>query len=289
VRISGHDLAEPVPVEAGGIFFEHSIKTRVPLTDTRQSGKRGILEDEGRAPHSSRVMLCRVDGLTELTHDIRELRLVIEAGGPFKFSAGQYAQIEFASGLTRHYSMAGTPAEAELTFQLRRTADGKTGGYVTRELKLGDKIKVSGPLGSSYLRAKHAGPVLLVAGGSGFAPMYSVLRTLLGRGSGEKVALYFGVRSERDVYHERQLADLAANHDNFSYQIVLSEPASGSGRRRGLVHQAVAEDLADAAGYTAYLAGPPAMVEAAGQLLLGRGVARRDIHADGFRYQVSGR
>jgi len=289
VRISGHDLAEPVTVEAGGTFFEHTAKTRVPLTDTRQSGKRGILEDEGLAAHPSRVMLCRVDRLTDLTHDIRELRLVIEAGGPFNFSAGQYAQIEFASGLTRHYSMAGTPAEAELTFQLRRTADGKTGSNVTRELKPGDRIKVSGPLGFSFLRAKHAGPVLLVAGGSGFAPIYSVLRTLLGRGSGEKVALYFGVRSERDVYHERQLADLAANHGNFSYQIVLSEPGSVGGRRRGLVHQAVAEDLADAAGYTAYLAGPPAMVEAAGQLLLDRGMARRDIHADAFRYQSSGR
>jgi CDP-4-dehydro-6-deoxyglucose reductase/ferredoxin-NAD(P)+ reductase (naphthalene dioxygenase ferredoxin-specific) len=259
------------------------------LTDTRQSGKRGILEDEGVAAHPSRVVLCRVDRVTNLTHDIRELRLAIEAGGPFDFSAGQYAQIEFTAGLTRHYSMASTPEEAELTFQLRRRADGKTGSYVTQELKPGDKVKVSGPLGSSYLRTGHAGPVLLVAGGSGFAPIYSILCTLLGRGSGEKVALYFGVRGERDVYHERQLAELAENHDNFCYQIVLSEPGSETRRRRGLVHQAVAEDIADAAGYTAYLAGPPAMVEAAGQLLLGRGMTRHDIHADAFRYQASRR
>lgn len=289
MRISGHDLAEPVPVEAGDTFFEHLIKARMPLMDSRQSGNRGILEDEGLAAHPSRVMLCRVDGLTDLTHDIRELRLAIEAGGPFDFSAGQYAQIEFAPGLSRHYSMASTPAEEKLAFQLRRTADGKTGSYVAQELKLGDKVKVSGPLGSSYLRAKHAGPVLLVAGGSGLAPIYSVLCTLLERGSGESVALYFGARSERDVYHERLLADLAAKHDNFSYQIVLSEPGSESGRRRGLVHQAVAEDLANAAGYTAYLAGPPAMVEVAGQLLLDRGVARRDMHADAFYDQPIGR
>jgi len=288
VRISGHDLAEPVPFWVGVTFFKPWIEAKVPLTDSRQSGKRGTPGDDGLGAHPWRVALCRVDGLTDLTHDIRELRLAIETGGPFDFSAGQYAKIEFASGLSRYYSMASTPAEATLAFQLRRAVEGKTSSYVAQELKLGDKVKVSGPLGSSYLRGKHAGPVLLVAGGSGLAPIYSILCTLLGRGSGERVALYFGVRSERDVYHEGRFADLAAEHGNFSYQIVLSEPGRQGGRRHGLVHQAVAEDLADAAGYTAYLAGPPAMVEAAGQLLLGRGVARRDIHADAFRIRPAG-
>ena len=285
MRSSGHELAEPLPAGAREIFFEHSTKARMPLTQSRQSGERGIPENEWRALQASRVLLCRVDRLTDLTYDIRELRLAIEAGGPFDFRAGQYAQIEFASGLARHYSMASTPAEEQLVFQVRRVADGMTGSYVAQELKLGDKVKVSGPLGSSYLREKHAGPVLLVAGGSGLAPLYSILCALLARGSGERVSLYFGVRSERDVYHERLLADLAAMHDSFSYQIVLSEPGGESSRRHGLVHQAVAKDLADAAGHTAYLAGPLAMVEAAGQLLLDRGAARREIYADAFRSQ----
>lgn len=288
MRISGHDPAGPVPVGVGADILEHSIKARLPLTDSRRSGNRDDLENEGLEAHPARELLCRIAGLTDLTHDIRELRLAIEAGGPFNFCAGQYAKIEFAPGLSRHYSMASTPAEETLVFQLRRTAYGKSGFNIAQELKLGDRLKVSGPLGSSYLRSRHAGPVLLVAGGSGLAPICSILCTLLGRGSGERVALYFGVRSERDVYHERLLADLAAVHGNFSYQIVLSEPCGESGRRSGLVHQAVAEDVADAAGYTAYLAGPPAMVEAAGELLLGRGAARRDIHADAFRHQLLG-
>ncbi len=288
MRISGHDPAGPVPVGVGAVIREHSIKARLPLTDSRQSGNRNDLENEGLEAHPARELVCRIDGLTDLTHDIRELRLAIEAGGPFNFCAGQYARIEFAPGLSRHYSMASTPAEVTLVFQLRRTAYGKSGSNIAQELKIGDRLKVSGPLGSSYLRSRHAGPVLLVAGGSGLAPICSILCTLLGRGSGERVALYFGVRSERDVYHERLLADLAAEHGNFSYQIVLSEPCAESGRRRGLVHQAVAEDIADAAGYSAYLAGPPAMVEAAGELLLGRGAERRDIHADAFRRQLLG-
>jgi naphthalene 1,2-dioxygenase ferredoxin reductase component len=279
VHSRGQGLAGPVPVEAGGAIFEHPENTGATLEDFCV---RAAFEDKEFVAHPLRVMMCRVDGLTDLNYDMRELRLVIEAGGPFDFSAGQYAEIEFAPGLSRYYSMASTPAEEKLVFQLRRTPTGTTSYYIAHELKLGDKVKVSGPLGSSYLRGEHAGPVLLVAGGSGLAPVLSVLRTLLARGGRDTVALYFGVRSERDVFHERLLADLAASHNNFSYQIVLSEPGSDSRRRRGLVHQAVAEDLTDAAGYNAYLAGPQPMVEAAGRVLLARGVALRDIHADAF-------
>ncbi len=235
--------------------------------------------------HPSRVMRCRVVAIDELTHDIRGVRLVIEAGGPFTFSAGQYAQIEFAPGLSKHYSMANSPSDPELEFQIRRMPGGKTSLYVADQLRTGDVVKVSGPLGSSYLRDQHAGPVLLIAGGSGLAPMQSILTTLLGRGYTETVALYLGVRSERDLYHENVLRDRAAKHANFSYHVVLSEQLGTAGRRYGAVHEAVAHDIADPAGYMSYLAGPPVMVEAATEMLLSRGLAQRFIHADAFYNQ----
>ena len=251
------------------------------------SGQDDRFEEAKPGAQPSRTVLCRVEGLTELAHNMYELRLAIEAGGPFYFSAGQYVQIEFAPDLRRYYSIASMPAEEPLRFHLRHTPQGETSSFVADRLKPGDRVKVSGPLGSAYLRDQHAGPVLLVAGGSGLAPILSILRTLLGRGHGARVALYFGVRSERDVYHETLLAGLAAEHGNFTYEIVLSEPDKGTKRRHGLVHEAVEQDLADAWGYAAYLAGPPAMVEAAGRLLLARGAARRDIHADAFRHPPS--
>jgi len=235
--------------------------------------------------HPSRVMRCRVAALTQLTHDIREVRLSIEAGGPYAFSAGQYAQVEFGPGLSRHYSMANTPAEAELVFQIRRMAGGKTSNFVADHLKAGEGVRVSGPLGVSYLRDRHSGPVLLVAGGSGLAPVESILRTLLARGHGAPIQLYFGVRGERDLYHLELLDRLAAQHPNFSRQVVLSEEQAGN-RRRGLVHQAVAADIGDFSGYKAYLAGPPPMVEAATAMLLERGLAPRDVHADAFYNQT---
>jgi len=218
------------------------------------------IEAEELVLHPSRIMRCRVVAIEQLTHDIRGIRLVIEAGGPFMFSAGQYAQVEFAPGLSKHYSMASTPSEPEIELQIRCMPGGRTSTYVANELKVGDAVKVSGPLGSSYLRDKHAGPVLLVAGGSGFAPMQAILNTLMARDYREKVVLYFGVRSERDLYRESLLRDLAARHPSFSYHVVLSEQLGAPGRRYGLVHEAAAHDVADFTGWKAYLAGPPVMI-----------------------------
>ena len=234
--------------------------------------------------HPSRVMRCRVLELEDLTHDIRGVRLAIEAGGPFIFSAGQYAQLEFAPGLSRHYSMASTPEDGELVFHIRHMPGGRTSAYVATQLKVGDKVKVSGPLGVAYLRDNHSGPVVMVAGGSGLAPIQSILSTMLGRGHEAPVALYFGVRSERDLYHEPLLKDLAARHSNFSYQVVLSEQKGAPGRRYGLVHEVIELPGASDA-VMAYLAGPPVMIEAATALLTSHGLAPRQIHADAFYNQ----
>lgn len=241
------------------------------------------IDTEELVVHPSRVMRCRVLELEDLTHDIKSVRVAIEAGGPFTFSAGQYAQVEFAPGLSRHYSMANTPDESELAFHIRHMPGGRTSAYVASQLKGGDRIKVSGPLGISYLREAHRGPVLLVAGGSGLAPIQSILCTLLERGHEAPVTLYFGVRSERDLYHEQLLRDLKSKHANFVYHVVLSEQKGASGRRYGLVHEAI--DAFEAKEAMAYLAGPPVMVEAATARLIALGLERRQIHADAFYNQ----
>jgi NAD(P)H-flavin reductase/ferredoxin len=241
------------------------------------------IDTEELVMHPSRVMRCRVLELEDLTHDIKGVRLAVEAGGPMTFSAGQYAQVEFAPGLSRHYSMANTPAQPELVFHIRNLPGGRTSRYAATQLKIGDKVKVSGPLGVSYLRDNHRGPVLLVAGSSGLAPIQSILCTLLERGCEAPVTLYFGVRSELDLYHEGLLKDLAAQHSNFRYCVVLSEQIGASGRRYGLVHEAIDSPIPEDA--MAYLAGPPVMVEAATALLTARGVTPRQIHADAFYNQ----
>lgn len=233
--------------------------------------------------HPQRQLTCRVAEIAPLTHDIKHLRLAIEAGGPFTFSAGQYASLRFAGLPARDYSMASRPDEAMLEFHIRRMGPASASAYVADKLKPGEKVIVEGPYGSSWLREKHTGPIVAIAGGSGLAPIKSIVETALAQGMRQPIHLYFGARDERDIYLEPHFRALAAQHGNLSYTPVLSEPSTRTARRIGFVHDAVAADLADLDGAKAYLAGPPVMVEAATALLAeARGMRRQDIHADAF-------
>jgi ferredoxin-NAD(P)+ reductase (naphthalene dioxygenase ferredoxin-specific) len=248
------------------------------------------LDAEEFVVHPSRVLRCRVSDVAWLTHDILRLRVDIVAGGPFTFSAGQFASLEFpvAAGLVRDYSMANRPDEKQIEFHIRIMPQANSvSGRVAAHLKPGDMVKVSGPLGTSYLRSQHHGAMLCIAGGSGLAPIKSIIESALHEGFAYPLHLYFGVRAERDVYYERELAELQQRFASFSAHIVLSEPDAQASstllpRRRGLVTEAVAADFPDLSGCKAYFAGPPPMVDAAAALARRRGVHSRDIHADAF-------
>ncbi|MEO8628324.1 MAG: 2Fe-2S iron-sulfur cluster-binding protein [Betaproteobacteria bacterium] len=236
--------------------------------------------------HPSRVMRCRVSELDFVTHDVLRLRLAIESGGPYTFSAGQFAKLEFpfAADTPRDYSMANTPHESLLEFHIRCLAGGVS-SLLRDGLAAGDVIRVSGPFGTSYLREQNEGPIIAIAGSTGLAPIRSILATALNKQTANRdIHLYFGVRRERDVYGEAELRAWQAQHPNFKVHIVISEEVPGvqRDRRFGLVTDTVCADLADLQGFTAYLAGPPAMVDAATVILRERGIAARDLHADAF-------
>jgi naphthalene 1,2-dioxygenase ferredoxin reductase component len=248
------------------------------------------VDEEDLIVHPSRVMQTRVLKIEHLTHDITGITLKIESGGPFSFSAGQYASVEFQPGLARDYSMASTPDEALregiLRFQIRMAmplgAAQKSASRYAREMLEEDHlVRVSGPSGTSYWRQKHEGPMLLIAGGSGLAPMESIAASALAAGVKTPIHFYFGVRAERDLYRVQQLQSWAQQAPNFKFTCVLSEGAAGV-YRGGLVTDAVAADLGDLTGFKCYLAGPPVMVEAGQRMLESKGVATRDILADAF-------
>jgi ferredoxin-NAD(P)+ reductase (naphthalene dioxygenase ferredoxin-specific) len=232
--------------------------------------------------HPSRIMQCRVDALTFLTHDVLRLSLRIQAGGPYTFSAGQFAKLQFpfAVQTPRDYSMANRADEPGLEFHIRCISGGVS-GQIPAHLKVGDSIRVSGPFGTSYLREQHHGPILAIAGGTGLAPVRSIVSTALAQDLQRPIHLYFGVRGERDIYGEQELKEWEARYPNFKANVVLSDERT-SGRRFGMVTDAVQADFDSLEGFQAYLAGPPAMVDAATPLLLQNGVAARDIHADAF-------
>lgn len=246
-----------------------------------------MLEAEETVLHPSRVLRCRLLSLTDLTHDIKELRLAIESGGPYTFSAGQHAKLKFGPGIPeRNYSMANHPDDATIEFHVRAVPRGQASGYVFTSLHAGAEVKVLGPLGNAYLRENHAGPILAVAGGSGMAPIKSICGSALRADPNRRIHLYFGVRDEQDVYLEPYLQELAGRHPNFSFEIALSQPMQATSRRRGLIRDAISSDFTSFANFKAYLAGPPPMVESVQQLLLDKGIALRDIHADAFYSQA---
>ena len=240
------------------------------------------VEPDEEAVHASRRLACRVAGIDEATHDIRILSLDIESGGPFDFTAGQYAALAFENLPARDFSMASSPGEEPLEFHIRLVADGQVTRHVLNTLRVGDPVSVSGPMGTAHYRKNHRGSILLVAGGSGLAPIKSIAGSALGGGARQDVFLYFGARAERDVYLEDRFAALAARHRNLRIVTVLSEPDRPTGRRTGWLADALAEDFDDLDGFKAYLAGPPVMVESCTERLVALGLARRDCHADAF-------
>jgi naphthalene 1,2-dioxygenase ferredoxin reductase component len=240
------------------------------------------LDADETIAHPLRRLTCRVAALDNATHDIKRVRLAIEAGGPFTFSAGQYAAVTFAGQAPRDYSMANRPDETALEFHIRRTSGGAASIHAATVLRVGDTVTVEGPYGGSWLRDRHTGPILAIAGGSGLAPIKSIVESALAAGMAQPIELYLGVRAERDLYLEDHFRTLAARHANLRFVPVLSQPDGGTTRRQGFVHEEAAADHADLDGTKAYLAGPPVMVEAATALLLAHGMRREDIHADAF-------
>ena len=238
-------------------------------------------EEDDLIVHPRRHLDCRVAALDDLTHDIRRLRLGIVSGGPFDFSAGQFAALTFAGCPPRDYSMASLPGEPMLEFHVRRTAGGVASAHVFEALKPGDAVRVEGPSGTAYLRDAHRGPIIAVAGGSGMAPIRAIVERALQLKLPQHIYLYFGVRSERDLYLQDHFARLAERHPTLHFNPVLSE-SDNAAFRLGLVHEAVAADFDEFDGCKAYLAGPPVMVEAATRLFEQRGMRRSDIHADAF-------
>ncbi len=222
---------------------------------------------------------AEVVAVERLAHDVVKLTLALP-GEPLVFLPGQYARLGFGRLALRAYSMANLPGAARLEFHLRELPGGAASGYAAHQLQIGERVRFEGPFGDAYLREDHAGPIVAVAGGTGLAPVLSIVRALLAREPECAVALYFGVRDVRDAYAADVLAELAAAHRRVRVHVVLSAPTVASPHRTGLVHEALAADAPELSAV--YLAGPPAMVAATRAVALRLGVAADAVHADPF-------
>ena len=238
-----------------------------------------IPEPDEIVTHPARIIKATVAAIEDMTHDIK--RLVLKPAKRLEFSPGQYASLQFTPEHIRPYSMAGIDDDDHLEFHVRLVPDGRVTGYIENQLKVGDAIRISGPLGTAYLRKKHDGPMLCVAGGTGLAPVLSIVRGALSAGMLNPIHVYFGVRTEQDIYGAEWLAALAASHANLHIHIVVSG-GGGSRHRSGVVTDAVDRDWKSLEGWRAYLCGAPPMVEAAALLVRQKGMPPEHVYADAF-------
>ena len=230
--------------------------------------------------HPARILKATLVSTELVTHDIRRIRLKLAK--PLAFSPGQYASMQLTPEHIRPYSMAGLPGDDEMEFHIRRVPDGRVTDYIFEKLEVGAGIRLSGPLGTAYLRTKHEGPMLCVGGGTGLAPVLSIVRGALESGMKNPIHLYFGVRSAEDIYDEKRLRDLESQFPNLKVSVVVATGSAGKGVRTGLVTDAIENDIPSLKGWRAYLCGAPAMVEALNILASRMGIEPGRIHADAF-------
>lgn len=248
----------------------------VPQTDVR-------IEVDLSALPARRQIGGRIVGQERLTHDIVQLRVQLDEALAYK--AGQFADLTLDSlpGVARSYSFA-TPVQpdAQVSFFVRKVPGGRFSTLVVDHDLTGQRLTVHGPGGDFWLRPADA-PLLLVAGGSGLAPMLAMLADARAQGVARPVTLLFGARLQADLYGMAAIEALAQSWPApFRFVPVLSAETPGSTwpGARGLV----TDFLPDAVlpGAHAYLCGPPPMVDTARAALLRQNVADADIHADRF-------
>lgn len=231
-----------------------------------------------------------VPPLQRLSAEVTEILPIGEAlyrvrmepvGDPLRFFAGQYVELRFDDRPPRSFSMANRPDEPVLEFYIRHLPEGQASDYVATRLKPGDTVRLKGPYGAAYWRPKDR-PIVAIAGGSGLAPLRSIVRTALQQDHRQDVDLYFGVRDEPSPVLLDEYRQLSAQHSQLRFVPVLSAPRQTTERRVGLVHEAVAVDFCDLSGHMVYSAGPSAMIDAVIDMAVERGADLASILVDRF-------
>ena len=233
-----------------------------PLTDIVFE----VRELSGAKDLAIRTLPCRVEKVEKPAEDVAIISLKLPAGERLQFLAGQYIDILMKDGKRRSFSLANAPHDdAFLQLHVRKTPGGAFSRYVFEEMRERAILRFEGPLGTYYLREDSDKPMIFVAGGTGFAPIKAQIEHLFHHGQDRPAVLYWGARARGDLYLHELPAKWQAEHANFSYVPVLSEPQPGDAwpGRTGLVHQAVLDDFADLSGYQVYACGAPGMTDVA--------------------------
>ena len=240
-----------------------------------------------------KTLPCRIARLTPLAPDVMQVLLRLPSVERLRFHAGQYLDVLLPGGKRRSFSIASPPHDSALIeLHVRRVSGGGfterlfgAGGTTDTRLTIGSLLRIEGPIGQFSYRPGR-GPMLMVAGGTGFAPLKSMLRHVLETGLQRDIHFYWGARHEHDVYEQERMLEWVQRHPRLSFAAVLSEATAkeAAHRRVGFVHEAVLTDHPDLSAFEVYAAGPPAMIEAIRASFPRHGLVPGRLYFDSFDY-----
>jgi CDP-4-dehydro-6-deoxyglucose reductase len=298
---SGHCASCRARLRAGQIEYPHGPPLGLTAAEAAegnillcQAQARSDLVVEARLVRSLaevdiKTLPCRIARLTPLAPDVMQVLLRLPAVESLRFHPGQYLDILLDRGARRSFSIASPPHDSELLeLHIRRVAGGQFTDRLFSDSAMGSLLRIEGPIGQFVYREDSQRPVLMIAGGTGFAPLKSMLRHVLEGGIQRPIHLYWGARQAPDVYEEALVLDWVNRYPQLRFTAVLSGTAPGdaqaSHHRLGWIHEAVLADFPDLSPYDVYAAGPPAMIEAIRSSFPQRGVSAEHLLFDSFDY-----
>ncbi len=229
---------------------------------------------------------ARIAGLERLASDVLKVWLRLPTVERFEFAPGQYLDVLLEDGARRSFSIASPPHDRErLELHVRHAPGGRFTERLFGELAEGALLSIEGPLGQ-FVYHDDSRPALFIAGGTGFAPVKSMLRHALERGTPRPLHLYWGARTAADLYEESWVLELARRHPALRFRAVLSATASGGAphRETGWVHERVLAEHPSLRSFDVYVAGPPQLVSAVRAEFPARGLPPGRLHFASFDY-----
>ncbi|MFQ5644779.1 MAG: CDP-6-deoxy-delta-3,4-glucoseen reductase [Thiogranum sp.] len=236
---------------------------------------------------SIKMLPCRAEQLERLSHDVMLVRLKLPESERLQFLAGQYVEFILKDGRRRAFSIANAPHHDEyLEMHIRHVPGGSFTGHVFEGMRNRALLRIEGPLGSFYLREESRRPILMMAGGTGFAPLKGMLEHAFHIGVDRPVHLFWGVRARRDLYMHDVAREWEKQFPNFTYTPVLSKPDQADRWQgaSGQLHETLTGCYPDLGEFDIYMSGPPAMIEAATPALVAQGAHLDHIYSDAFEF-----
>ena len=276
---TAHSGIQPDEIAAGKILVCQAIPQSDLVLETRELAAPGEIEIKN--------LPARVADRDHLTHDTMRVLLKLPSSERMQFMAGQYIDILLKDGRRRSFSIANAPHDDEfIELHIRLIPGGEFTHFVFDEMKPKAMLRVEGPLGSYYLREDSSRPVILMGGGTGFAPLKGMLEHAFHIGFDKPLHLFWGVRAKRDLYHLQELEAWRSAHPNFQYTLVLSEPDAEDHweGETGWVMDSVLKTYPDLSGHDLYMSGPPVMIDASRDRFLEHGLPEQRMFSDAFEF-----